>query len=179
MSTILNTNGTPIEVPQLGHSAKGKFFVITAEWNSKITHALRDGALRALANAGLPSERIICLSVPGTVELINAAGGIVRRMEGFPSCGSDNQPEAVIILGCVIRGDTPHFDYVCEIASQGTATLNAEGKAPVIFGVLTVDNEEQALQRAGGSLGNKGEEAAYAAINMVNLHETLNEILID
>lgn len=179
MSTILNTNGTPIEVPQLGPYAKGKFFVITAELNSKITHALRDGALRVLAKAGLPPERIISLSVPGTVELINAAGGIVNRMNEFPSCGDENGAEAVIILGCVIRGDTPHFDYVCEIASQGTAILNAEGKAPVIFGVLTVDNEEQALQRAGGSLGNKGEEAAYAAITMVQIHETLNQILIE
>ena len=81
--------------------------------------------------------------------------------------------EAVIVIGCVIRGDTPHFDYVCQIAADGVAELNARGEAPVIFGVLTVNNEQQALDRAGGSLGNKGSEAAAAAITMANFPHTL------
>ncbi len=99
--------------------------------------------------------------MPGTVELVNAAAMALTHMPDL---------KAIILLGCVIRGDTPHFDYVCQIVSQGTAELNARGDAPVIFGVLTVENQQQALDRAGGALGNKGAEAAVAAIHMANLH---------
>ena len=117
-----------------------------------------------LVKAGVAPDRIKMRSVPGTVELVNAAAIAMRAGER-----NGHKTEAVIVIGCVIRGDTPHFDYVCQIAAQGTATLNAQGKAPVIFGVLTVDNETQALERAGGALGNKGAEAAVAAVSMVNL----------
>lgn len=160
MSTILNTNGDALEVPVLNNKVKGKFYVITAEWNREITYSLRDGALEVLRNAGVTEKNIKSLSVPGTVELVNAAGLAVN--------GGD--AAAVIIIGCVIRGDTPHFDYVCQIAAQGTAMINSRGKAPVIFGVLTVDNLNQAQERAGGILGNKGAEAASAAIAMANIH---------
>lgn len=177
MSTILNTNGTPLEVPQITPDSFGKFFIVTAEWNSKITHALRDGARRVLLKAGVAEDRIIMVSVPGTVELVNAAGAIILRSEELPARGSFDTVEAIIVLGCVIRGDTPHFDYVCSLAANGIARLNAKGVSPVIFGVLTVENEEQALQRAGGELGNKGEEAADAAVRMVNLHDVLNKEL--
>lgn len=165
MSTILNTNGSSLQIPELDPNEEGDFYILTADWNQKITYALRDGAVRVLRNAGVDKERIHCFSVPGTVELVNAAAYAMkaRNDEGVP-------PAAIIIIGCVIRGDTPHFDYVCQIAAQGTATLNAMGDAPVIFGVLTVDNEQQALDRAGGSLGNKGAEAAVAAVTMANLH---------
>ena len=81
--------------------------------------------------------------------------------------------DAVIVIGCVIRGDTPHFDYVCQQVAEGTAHLNAQGEVPVIFGVLTVDNLQQALDRAGGSLGNKGAEAAVAAIEMVDFRDSV------
>ena len=99
--------------------------------------------------------------MPGTVELVNAAGLALHQMRDL---------DAIIIIGCVIRGDTPHFDYVCDIVAEGTARLNAKGETPVIFGVLTVNKEEEALDRAGGSLGNKGAAAAVAAIKMANLH---------
>ena len=132
-------------------------------WNPAITHALRDGALDVLHKAGVSDKSIFMQDVPGTVELVNAAALALHYMPDI---------KAIIIIGCVIRGDTPHFDYVCDIVSQGTARLNAEGKAPVIFGVLTVDNQQQAEERAGGSLGNKGAEAAVAAIKMANLHTT-------
>lgn len=160
MSTILNTNGTNLEIPLLNKRVTGKFYVVTADWNPEITYSLRDAAVDVLRKGGIEETRIKTLAVPGTVELINAAGLLIHAGDAA----------AVIIIGCVIRGDTPHFDYVCEIASQGVALLNSKGKAPVIFGVLTVDNLQQAIDRAGGSLGNKGAEAASAAITMANLH---------
>lgn len=159
MSTILNTNGAEIDVPAILPQVKKKFYVVTADWNPAITHTLRKGALEVLRKGGVPEENIKSKRVSGTVELINAAGVILNRKDAA----------AVIIIGCVIRGDTPHFDYVCEIAAHGTAALNARGEAAVIFGVLTVDNLKQAEERAGGALGNKGAEAAVAAIEMANL----------
>lgn len=174
MSTILNTNGIPLTVPEITQKAKGCFYIITAEWNTEITHSLRDGAVRILSQAGVQPEKIILLQVPGTVELVNAAAAVMNKSRNNPASDNGDAVEAIIIIGCVIRGDTPHFDYVCHIAAQGTAELNAEGTAPVIFGVLTVENQDQALQRAGGTLGNKGEEAADTAVRMVNLHASLN-----
>lgn len=160
MSTILNTNGDSLQIPALNKKVTGKFYVVTADWNSDITYALRDGALEVLKKAGVEDKKIRSIAVPGTVELINAAALAVHAGDAA----------AVIIIGCVIRGDTPHFDYVCSIAAQGAANLNSAGKAPVIFGVLTVDNLVQAQERAGGILGNKGAEAAAAALTMANLH---------
>lgn len=164
MSTILNSNGDTLQVQQLHKDIKGTFYVITAEWNKEITHALRDGADKTLQEAGV--NRIKHLSVPGTVELINAAAVCLNRKD----------TAGIIIIGCVIRGDTPHFDYVCMIAAQGAAQLNARGEAPVVFGVLTVDKLSQAQERAGGILGNKGSEAAAAAVEMANLKLKINSI---
>ncbi len=161
MSTILNTNGDKLEVPKIEDLKKFKCAIFTAKWNPEVTHALRDGALDVLRQAGVQKESIFSEDVPGTVELANAAGMALKSMPDL---------SAVIIIGCVIRGDTPHFDYVCDIVAQATARLNAKGVTPVIFGVLTVDNQQQALDRAGGVLGNKGAEAAVAAIEMANLH---------
>lgn len=163
MSTILNTNGAELEVPGIIEPGSFKCAIFTAEWNPAITGALREGALDVLHKAGVTDKSIFTQDVPGTVELVNAAALSLNYMPDV---------KAIIIIGCVIRGDTPHFDYVCDIVSQGVANLNAQGKAPVIFGVLTVDSEQQALDRAGGKLGNKGAEAAVAAIKMANLHTT-------
>ena len=159
MSTVLNTNGEELHIPvplKLNYS----FDLVVADWNPDITHALRDGAVEVLKKAGIPDRMIRVWNVPGTVELVNAAAALINR-------GNTN---GVIVIGCVIRGDTPHFDYVCMQAAQGTAELNARGKTPVTFGVLTVDNIRQAIDRAGGQLGNKGAEAACVAIEMANLH---------
>lgn len=161
MSTILNTNGTELEVPQLLDAANFKCAVFTAEWNPEVTDALLKGVTDTLHKAGVNPGNIFSQPVPGTVELVNAAGMALRHMQDL---------SAIIILGCVVRGDTPHFDYVCQVVSQGVAELNARGEAPVIFGVLTVNDMQQALDRAGGRLGNKGAEAAVAAIKMANLH---------
>lgn len=170
MSTVLNTNGDLLEVPQILNRKRFRCAVLTAEWNPKVTHALRDGAVDVLRRAGVADRDIILQDVPGTVELVNGAGFIARSLPDV---------SAIIVIGCVIRGDTPHFDYVCQIAAQGVAELNALGVAPVIFGVLTVDNEQQALDRAGGILGNKGAEAAVAAIKMANLKVRLTAPDID
>lgn len=161
MSTILNTNGDRLEVPALKDAAGFRCAIFTAEWNPRITHALRDGAIEVLREAGADESRLLIEDVPGTVELVNAAGLALHQMRDL---------DAIIIIGCVIRGDTPHFDYVCDIVSEGTARLNAKGETPVIFGVLTVNKEQEALDRAGGILGNKGAEAAVAAVKMANLH---------
>lgn len=164
MSTILHTDGKHKDIPRVEPEVKGEFVIVTADWNNEITYSLRDSALETLREGGVMEERIKSISVPGTVELVNAAALFVNR----PSTA------AVIILGCVIRGDTPHFDYVCNIAAEGTARLNSLGKAPVIFGVLTVETLQQAVERAGGELGNKGGEAAAAAISMANLRIICN-----
>lgn len=161
MSTILNTNGAELEIPQISEPELFKCAIFTAEWNPKVTDALLEGALDVLHKAGVEDSSIFSQRVPGTVELVNAAALALNYMPDI---------KAIIIIGCVIRGDTPHFDYVCDIVAQGAASLNEQGKAPVIFGVLTVDNEQQAIDRAGGVLGNKGAEAAVAAIKMANLH---------
>lgn len=151
-----------LEIPELNNKTKGQFYIITADWNRDITYTLRDGAIEVLRKAGVAKDNIKNISVPGTVELVNAAA----------LCAHGGNAAAVIVIGCVVKGDTPHFDYVCGIAAQGIANLNSEGKTPVIFGVLTVDNLQQAQERAGGILGNKGEEAATAAITMANLHSS-------
>ncbi|MCH5239295.1 MAG: 6,7-dimethyl-8-ribityllumazine synthase [Muribaculaceae bacterium] len=158
MATELN-KGKELEIVRLPHYVRGKFYVFSAKWNDDVVGKLREGCIETLLSAGVKAENIVWREVPGTVELIYGAASVIEHFE----------PAAVIILGCVIRGDTPHFDYVCHIASEGTALLNSRGKAPVIFGVLTVENREQALARAGGELGNKGSEAAVAAIEMASL----------
>lgn len=163
MSTILNTNGAELSVPSVDNPGAFTCVILTADWNPIVTHALRDGAIDVLRKAGIQDKNVISLPVPGTVELVYGAARAVRELS----------PSAVIVIGCVIRGDTPHFDYVCQQAAQGVASLNAEGKVPVIFGVLTVDNMQQALDRAGGVLGNKGAEAAVAAIDMANFTSRL------
>ena len=122
--------------------------VVAAEWNSHITGALSDGAVATLKERGLKDDQIEVFSVPGTVELTYAASQLIEA----------SRFDAVIIIGCVIKGDTPHFDYVCQSVTQGMTALNADCDTPVIFGVLTVLDEQQALDRAGGRLGNKGSE---------------------
>lgn len=166
MSTILNTNGAELQVPiplKLNYS----FDVVVADWNPAITYALRDGALDVFGKAGIAKEKVRVWKVPGTVELVNAAAAIMNR-------GNTN---GIIIIGCVIRGDTPHFDYVCMHTAQGAAQLNAKGTIPVTFGVLTVNNLEEARERAGGRLGNKGAEAACVAIEMANMHTSLLSLI--
>lgn len=130
--------------------------IVTAEWNTHITSRLRDEAVATLRSHGLTDESIALYDVPGAVELTYAAARLA-------DCGFD----AIIVFGCVLRGDTPHFDYVCQSVTQGITDINLKGNAPVIFGVLTVDTEQQAIDRIGGPAGNKGAEAALTALKMI------------
>lgn len=154
MSTELRQNeAVAAQLPKVEGMRVG---IAVAEWNSHITEALLKGALDVFRAEGYPEKDIDIYHVPGTVELNFAAAKMSRS----------GKYDAVIVFGCVIRGGTPHFDYVCDNITQGVATLNATGNIPVIFGILTTDNEQQAIDRAGGALGNKGSEAAEAAIKM-------------
>ncbi|MCH5220716.1 MAG: 6,7-dimethyl-8-ribityllumazine synthase [Muribaculaceae bacterium] len=140
--------------------------VVRTLWNNHITEALNDGALSEFKKAGLEDNDIDTFTVPGAVELTFAASKLIET-------GLYN---AIVVLGCVIRGGTPHFDYVCQSVTQGITHLNSECDIPVIFGVLTVDNEQDALDRAGGCLGNKGAEAAQAALLMYDFNETVDNL---
>ena len=133
-----------------------KVAIAAAEWNAEITDALLKGAVDTLLRNGVKEENIYVARVPGTVELTFAS----QQMAEF------YQPDAVIAIGCVVRGDTPHFDYVCQSVTQGITHLNTLFGIPFIFGVLTTDTMQQAKDRAGGKLGNKGDEAAVTAIKM-------------
>ncbi len=139
------------------------FGIVVAEWNPEITGALLQGAIDTLLSAGCLEENIVVKHVPGTFELPLGAKYLIINSD----------VDAVITLGCVIQGDTRHFDYVCGGVTQGVMSLQLEWDTPVAFGVLTVDNMQQALDRAGGEHGNKGVEAAATAIKMVALREEI------
>ena len=130
--------------------------IVVADWNSDITHSLLNAALETLSERGCPDECIQVHHVPGTIELTFGASALI----------SYGEVDVVIAIGCVIKGDTPHFDYVCSSVTQGITAINSDSDVPVIFGVLTVDNLDQAIERTTGSLGNKGTEFAEAALKM-------------
>ena len=159
MATVLHnlSDYDPNKLPSADNLRGQRYAIIVADWNSEVTYAMAEGAVQTLKESGVPEDRIIVQHVPGAVELTYAASQFVGRVN------------AIIVIGCVIKGDTPHFDYVCLSVTQGVAYLNARGETPVIFSVLTTLNQQQALQRAGGELGNKGTEGAYTAIRMANL----------
>lgn len=139
--------------------------IISTEWNSQITERLLEGAVHELEAQGVASNNITVKHVPGSFELVYAAQQLAKY----------GHVNGIIILGCVIRGDTPHFDYICQGVTNGIATLNATGDIPVIFGLLTVNTLSQAEERAGGKLGNKGEEFALTAIKMVDYARRLQK----
>lgn len=137
---------------------KKKIAIVVAEWNEEITEALYEGARASLLKHGLKKENIIRKNVPGTFELTLGALWMAEQ----------KNIDAVITIGCVIQGDTPHFNYICQAVSYGITEVNIKTKKPIIFGVLTTLNKKQALERAGGKLGNKGEEAALTTLKMLN-----------
>lgn len=143
---------------------KQSYAIAVADWNPQITHALLNGAIEGLTGNGVLKRNINVVHVPGTFELTYAAKQFVFEH------AKSKKYDAVIVLGCVVQGDTPHFDYVCQGVTQGVAALNTvENACPVIFGVLTTNTMQQALDRAGGIHGNKGVEAAITAIKMANI----------
>ena len=147
------------QLPSADVLGRQRYAIVVADWNSEITYAMAQGAMDTLVKHGVPADNIDVLHVPGTVELTYGAARVMK----------EERVNAVIVIGCVIQGDTPHFDYVCQSVTQGVAMLNVQGKVPVVFSVLTTLNKQQALDRCGGKLGNKGIEGAYTAIRMANL----------
>ncbi len=139
--------------------------IVKTEWNAAIVDELETGCRKVLEAAGV--KNISILAVPGAVEIPFA----IKAYESFSAYKAD----AFIALACVIRGDTPHFDYVCQSVTQGITLLNTQLDVPVIFGVLTVNTEEQARERMGGKHGHKGEEAAITALKMIALCKALSE----
>jgi 6,7-dimethyl-8-ribityllumazine synthase len=133
--------------------------IAVSEWNTEVTGALRDGAREILKHAEVRDENITEISVPGSFELILASQKLAQR----------NDIDAVIAIGCVIQGETKHFDFICDAVANGIANVNLKFDKPVIFGVLTPNTQQQALDRAGGIHGNKGGEAAYTALRMLDI----------
>ncbi|MBV7441182.1 6,7-dimethyl-8-ribityllumazine synthase [Weeksellaceae bacterium TAE3-ERU29] len=152
-----NKNLSNYDKETLPNAKPYKFGIVFSEWNSNITHALRDGAIEALVDLGALPDHIKTIQVPGSFELTY---GCKLLME---DC------DAVIAIGSVIRGETAHFDFVCHGVTQGITQLNIQQETPIIFCVLTDDNIEQSLARSGGKHGNKGVEAAVAAVQMADL----------
>ena len=145
----------PTTVP----SAQGmRFGIVVADWNDRFTYAMADAAIATRNQHGSLDGDICGKHVRGSFELVYGATLMV----------DSDQYDAVIAIGCVIRGDTPHFDYICQGTTQGLSELNTRGKVPVIYGLLTCNNNEQAEARTGGMLGNKGTECAVTAIKMVD-----------
>jgi 6,7-dimethyl-8-ribityllumazine synthase len=142
-----------------------RFGIVVADWNSQVTHALLDGAVKTLVRHGVKDNDIIVSHVPGTFEL-TVAGQWMAEYE---------DTDGVICLGCVIQGETPHFTYICEGVTRGITQLNLDYNIPFIFGVLTTLNLQQALDRAGGIHGNKGDEAAVTAIKMAYLQRQMEK----
>lgn len=136
-----------------------KYAIVVARFNHFITDRLVEGCLDALKRHEVKDEEISIVRVPGAFEIPLVAKKLAKN----------DDIDAVICLGAVIRGDTPHFDYVCAEVSKGVAQVGLESEKPIIFGVVTTDNIDQAVQRAGVKSGNKGAEAAISAIEMANL----------
>lgn len=137
--------------------AKKRFAIVVAEWNEDITGAMYESAFDTLRQHGVKKENIIRKDVPGSFELPLGALWMAE----------DKKIDAVICLGCVIQGETAHFDYICQAVAYGITEVSLKTKKPIAFGVLTTLNKQQALERAGGKYGNKGEEAALTVIGML------------
>jgi len=152
-------NLSTFEGSEIPHAENMKFGIVWAEWNHTITNALMQGAYDTLTKHGAKAENIIVKTVPGAFELTLGAQYLAEL----------SQVDAVICIGCVIQGDTKHFDFICDAVAKGITNLNIKFNLPFIFGVLTVNTQQQAEDRVGGKHGNKGDEAAVTAIKMLGL----------
>ncbi len=155
-------NLSAVEGSRVMNASKYKFGIVCSEWNSEITKALCKGAIDTLLKNGVKAENIIEKKVPGTYELILGAQYIAEKAKA----------DAIICLGCVIEGETKHFDFICEAVANGIINLNIKYNKPFVFGVLTTSNQQQAIERSGGKHGNKGDEAAVTAIKMLVLRDS-------
>jgi 6,7-dimethyl-8-ribityllumazine synthase len=140
-----------------------RFAIVVSEWNENITENLYQGAHQVLLENGVLPEDILRMNVPGSFELTFGASLITNTTD----------VDAIITLGSVVKGETKHFDFICQGISNGISQLNISSDIPVIFGLLTDDNMQQAIDRSGGKLGNKGCECAIAAIKMASMNQIL------
>ena len=147
---------------ELPDVSQKRFAIVVAEWNTEVTEALFQGAYDTLLHYGAVAENVIRANVPGSYELTLAAQWYAQRAD----------VDAVICIGCVIQGETKHNDYINHAVAQGLTTVSLTTNKPVIFGVLTPNTQQQALDRAGGRYGNKGDEAAITAIKMLGLKDS-------
>ena len=159
MATI-NNNLSDYNLEEIPNSEGLRFAVIVSEWNNHITDSLFKGAEEALLNCGVKENDIVRIDVPGSFELVYGA-----------KLASEYNYDAIICIGSVIKGETDHFDFVCNAVSLGIKDLNLQLNIPVIFGVLTDNIEQQAIDRSGGKHGNKGVESAITAIKMAHLNK--------
>ena len=158
-----------------GDLSQTRIGIVVSEWNDQITNALFQGAMETLIKEGVKEENVVVKTVPGSFELTIGA----QHLLSVPDCEFDGSAEdmqrftescvdAVICLGCVIQGETRHFEFICNAVANGITNVSIEYNTPVIFGVLTTDNLQQAIDRSGGKHGNKGVEAAITALKMVS-----------
>jgi 6,7-dimethyl-8-ribityllumazine synthase len=157
-----NNNLSVYDKATIPNAKNFRFGIVVSEWNHEITEGMFQGAFDALKDCGALNDNIVRWNVPGSFELIYGC----KRMQK-----SYDMLDAVIAIGSVIQGETKHFDYVCEGVSQGIKDLNVQSDIPVIFCVLTDNTRQQSIDRSGGKLGNKGTEAAIAAIKMAQLRK--------
>lgn len=155
-------NLSEYNIDSIPSAEKMRFGIVVSEWNYEITSALAKGAVETLKKHGAIEENILIRFVPGSFEL-PLGGQYLAEIENV---------DAVILLGCVIQGETPHFDYICSGVTKGTVDLNLKYQMPFIFGVLTTKTMQQAKDRSGGKYGNKGDEAAVTAIKMISLKQS-------
>ena len=154
------------EIPDAGSF---RFGIVVSEWNNDITGRLLEGAVDTLTKNRVKEDNIFTYAVPGTFELTLGAQLIAENVF----------VDAIIAIGCVIQGETPHFNYICQGVTQGLTDLNIKYNIPVVFGVLTTNNLKQAQERAGGKHGNKGDEAAITAIKMIHLQKKIEQLKND
>jgi 6,7-dimethyl-8-ribityllumazine synthase len=162
MSSLNLSAYDPESIPQ---ASKMRFGVVVSDWNREVTWSLLEGAVNTLKKHGTKDVNIIVRHVPGSFELTLGAQFLAEY----------DDLDAVICLGCVIQGETPHFTYICQGVTQGITQLNLEYNIPFVFGILTTNTMQQAFDRAGGKLGNKGDEAAVTAIKMAALQRELEK----
>jgi 6,7-dimethyl-8-ribityllumazine synthase len=158
MSTAHRQIASDYDPDKVPDARQMSFGIVVSEWNTHITDKLLEGVYNTLLEHGADPDRIFIRYVPGSFELTYGARMLAEQVA----------VQAVIVLGCVVRGDTPHFDYVCSSVTQGITQLNIVMDIPFIFGVLTTDTMQQAEDRAGGKYGNKGDELAITAIKMID-----------
>ena len=162
MATVNLSDYKPLHITNADEFSIG---IVFSEWNDFVTYNLRDAALEILQKEGVKPENISLFPVPGAFELNYASMQLCK----------ERKFDAVISIGCVIRGETPHFDYVCSAVAQGIKDCNILTDTPTIFCVLTDDTKEQSMARSGGGLGNKGVEAAVTALRMIDFRKNLSD----